>query len=217
VNDSESTETRRQQRARETRAKLFQAATELITQQGYHATSVDRIAARAGVAKATFFVHFGSKAEIIAALMHIQTDHARKAREAALPDGPLEAMRAMVEALGRQAARSRTLSRGVLAATLESEELGGAASALFDEVLAAMTIDAHAAEEAGLLAPGVDPNALASSLLASYFGALLTSSLKSDTDMNAVLASLVDGTLRGASRSTEPEPHTSNGRTKTRT
>ncbi|WP_394830402.1 TetR/AcrR family transcriptional regulator [Pendulispora rubella] len=217
MSESESTETRRQQRARETRAKLFEAATELITQQGYHATSVDRIAARAGVAKATFFVHFASKAEIIAALMHIQTDYARKAREAALPEGPLEAMRAMVETLGKQAARSRTLSRGVLAATLESEEIGGAASALFDEVLAEMTADAHAAEKAGLLAPGVEPDALASSLLASYFGALLTSSLKNDTDMNAVLASLVDGTLRSASRACEAEPRKSSRRTKTRT
>ncbi|WP_394841097.1 TetR/AcrR family transcriptional regulator [Pendulispora brunnea] len=215
MSDPEATETRRQQRARETRAKLFEAATELITQQGYHATSVDRIAARAGVAKATFFVHFASKAEIIAALMQIQTDYARKARAEALPDGPLEAMRAMVETLGRQAARSRTLSRGVLAATLESEEIGGAASALFDEVLAEMTADAHAAEKAGLLAPGVEPDALASSLLASYFGALLTSSLKTETDMNAVLASLVDGTLRGASR--EADPRKSSRRTKTRT
>ncbi|HWL88539.1 MAG TPA: helix-turn-helix domain-containing protein [Polyangiaceae bacterium] len=195
------TETRRQVRARETRAKIFEAATDLIAQQGYHATSVDRIAARAGVAKATFFVHFASKAEIIAALMRIQAATAREARAKALPEGPIAALRAMVESLGRLAAKSRTLSRGVLAATLESEEIGGAASALFDEVLAEMTADAHAAQKADLLAPGVEPDTLASSLLASYFGALLTASHKPKADMRAVLASLIDATLRGACRS----------------
>jgi len=190
--------------SRATRAKIFDAATELIAQQGYHATSVDRIAARAGVAKATFFVHFASKAEVIATLVRRQIAKAREARQKALPHGPIATLRTMVEALGRLAARSRTLSRGVLAATLESEELGGAATALFDEVLAEMTADARAAREAGLLAPGVEPETLASSLLAAYFGALLTASHKPTSNMRVVLASLIESILRGACHPAAP-------------
>src|SRR6188474_1073579 len=99
--------TSRQERATETRARVFAAATELFTRRGYHATTVDEIASRAEVAKGTFFVHFASK-------------------------GPVEALRAAVMALGEKAAVNRRLTRGVISATLESQEVGGEARALFE-------------------------------------------------------------------------------------
>lgn len=191
-------ETTRAKRAKETRAKIFAAASTLMAEGGYHNATVDRIATRAGVAKATFFVHFASKAEVVKSLVMLQTQVARRARLAALVDGPVAALRAMVFSLGDQAAMSRATSRGVIAATLESEELGGAATALFDEVLLDMTADARAAKRAGLFAPHVVPEHLASSLLASYFGAVLGFSLRPAGTMNDTLVPLVEGTLSGA-------------------
>ncbi|RNG08888.1 TetR family transcriptional regulator [Streptomyces botrytidirepellens] len=47
------------------RRKLAAAAMELFATQGYEATTVDEIAARAGVARRTFFRHFRSKEEAI--------------------------------------------------------------------------------------------------------------------------------------------------------
>ena len=164
----------RQQQKDETRAKIFAAATQLFAQNGYHATTVADIAEAAGVAKGTFFVHFPSKDAVIAALVRIQTGAARKARLAALEKGgPVEALRAAVLTLGARAGVSRMLSRGVLAATLESGDVGGEASQLFDDLFAEMKEDAKAAERAGLLARGVDPETLAASLMASYLGAVL--------------------------------------------
>ena len=191
-------ETTRAKRAKETRAKIFAAASTLMAEGGYHNATVDRIATRAGVAKATFFVHFASKAEVVKSLVMLQTQVARRARLAALVDGPVAALRAMVFSLGDQAAMSRATSRGVIAATLESEELGGAATALFDEVLLDMTTDARAAKRAGLFASHVVPEHLASSLLASYFGAVLGFSLRPSGTMNDTLVPLVEGTLSGA-------------------
>lgn len=46
-------------------AVLEEAATELFLEQGYQATSIDDIASRAGVSRATFFNYFGGKADVL--------------------------------------------------------------------------------------------------------------------------------------------------------
>ena len=52
-----------------TREKLFAAAVELISEQGFHATTVDEIAERAGVAKGTVYYNFPSKTRFFEALL----------------------------------------------------------------------------------------------------------------------------------------------------
>lgn len=47
------------------KARLRGAAFELFERDGYEATTVDAIAARAGVGRSTFFRHYGSKEEVI--------------------------------------------------------------------------------------------------------------------------------------------------------
>ena len=51
----------KQKRALETRATLLATATALVEQHGYHALRVEQVVADAGVAKGTFFKHFGDK------------------------------------------------------------------------------------------------------------------------------------------------------------
>jgi AcrR family transcriptional regulator len=209
--------TARQLRADDTRARLFAAATELFATRGYHETTVDAIAKRAGVAKGTFFVHFATKDAVITDLVRIQTRAAKKARQAALPRGPLAALRATVLMLGEQAGLSRELSRAVLAATLDNAGVAGDADALFNEVFDVMIGDARAAAAAGELgrAKGRDGELLARALMASYLGAALhfTSSRKSGPILE-VLTPLVDANIEGfispeathASTSNEPRP-----------
>lgn len=52
------------------RSRLLSAAYDAFLEEGYRA-SVDRIAARAGVAKQTLYNHFPSKAELFAAAIHV--------------------------------------------------------------------------------------------------------------------------------------------------
>ena len=53
------------------REHLVETAVELFAAQGYHATGIDQIIARAGVSKKTLYHHFRSKEELIlAALRH---------------------------------------------------------------------------------------------------------------------------------------------------
>ncbi len=52
-------------RTRETRRKVVTAASELFVAEGYHATTLDQIAGRAGVAVQTVYFHFGNKRTVL--------------------------------------------------------------------------------------------------------------------------------------------------------
>jgi AcrR family transcriptional regulator len=182
----------RQQKADETRRRLFFAAVELFTRAGYHATTVETIVARAGVAKGTFFVHFPTKDAVILELVRIQTGAALAARTAALAAGPLAALRAATLELGNQAGLSRPLSRAVLGATLTSSELADAADTEFQKVLAAMQDDARAA----LQRRSAAADKLARGLMAAYLGAALHFAANAGSaPMRELLEPLVDQLL----------------------
>ncbi|WP_198653157.1 TetR/AcrR family transcriptional regulator [Actinocorallia populi] len=59
----------RAEQKRRTRAALIYAARGLFVAQGYPATTADAIARAAKVSRATFYLHFRSKAEIVVELM----------------------------------------------------------------------------------------------------------------------------------------------------
>jgi AcrR family transcriptional regulator len=56
----------RQKQAERLKDLIYNTALELFRERGYESTSVDRITARAGVAKGTFFNHFPSKDHVLA-------------------------------------------------------------------------------------------------------------------------------------------------------
>lgn len=67
--------------------RVLDAATRLFYAEGVHAVGVDRIIAEAGVAKATFYHHFRTKDDLVAAYV---TDQCRRQQRAAaaLAGGP---------------------------------------------------------------------------------------------------------------------------------
>jgi AcrR family transcriptional regulator len=163
----------RKERAKSTKARLYKAAAELFATHGYRGTSVDRIVALAGVAKGTFFLHFPAKEAVITELVREQVNAALAARLAAVPEGPLFAIRAAVVTLGEHAAGNRTLSRAVLAAMLESPEVGGATMALIDGLHSLVLADAVEASRRGFLLPTVRADVFATSMMTAYFGAVV--------------------------------------------
>lgn len=58
-----------QKRSADKRARLKRAALELFGERGYEGTSIDAIAARAGIAVGGFYQHFRSKRQLLLALM----------------------------------------------------------------------------------------------------------------------------------------------------
>ncbi|WP_018785853.1 TetR/AcrR family transcriptional regulator [Micromonospora sp. CNB394] len=89
----------RTRRREDTRQRLFVAAVDLIAEQGFSATTVDHIAARAGVAKGTVYYNFESKTVLFEELLRhgvgLLTAEFRAAVDG-LP--PLEALGALVRA-----------------------------------------------------------------------------------------------------------------------
>lgn len=89
----------RSRRREDTRQRLFVAAVELIAEQGFSATTVDDIAARAGVAKGTVYYNFESKTGLFEELLRhgiglLTADF--RAAVAGLP--PRDALAALVRA-----------------------------------------------------------------------------------------------------------------------
>ncbi|MEU8609861.1 TetR family transcriptional regulator [Actinoplanes sp. NPDC048791] len=89
----------RTRRREDTRQRLFEAAVELIAEQGFSATTVDDIALRAKVAKGTVYYNFASKTALFEELLRhgigLLTDEFRAA-VAGLP--PREAVDALIRA-----------------------------------------------------------------------------------------------------------------------
>jgi AcrR family transcriptional regulator len=74
--------------AADTRARLLEAAQELIEEGGYGAASVIAIASRAGVAAGTLYRHFGSKEELFVEVFRAVCDrevHAMQGAAQAMP------------------------------------------------------------------------------------------------------------------------------------
>jgi AcrR family transcriptional regulator len=89
----------RTRRRSDTRQRLYEAAVELIAEQGFTATTVDDIALRAKVAKGTVYYNFASKTALFEELLRhgigLLTDDFRAAVQG-LP--PREAVAALVRA-----------------------------------------------------------------------------------------------------------------------
>ena len=65
-----------------TRARLIESAVQCFGEQGYHATKIEDIVAAAGASRATFYLHFNSKLEVLTeALTALGPDVDRRYRE----------------------------------------------------------------------------------------------------------------------------------------
>lgn len=92
----------RERKRAETQARIAEAAARLATERGIAATTVDEIAAEAGIGRATFFRHFDSKELAVATGLSAVGVHVLSDVLAGVPAdlGPLAAIRAAYAVLG---------------------------------------------------------------------------------------------------------------------
>lgn len=77
------------ERQRQERERLIlRAASELFAERGYHATSLEDIAARVGIAKGTIYLHFASKDDLVVALLKQGLGYYLRALDTALASAP---------------------------------------------------------------------------------------------------------------------------------
>ena len=146
------------------RQRLVLAAVDLFTEQGYDATTVAQIAARAGVTKSTFFRHFPDKRELLVAGQESMCQLLAEGIAEA-PDGasPMVAVAAALErASTMMGPDNRELGPRIKAAVAASTELQERDALKTVSLAAAMTtalqergipdMTAHLAGELGVLA-----------------------------------------------------------------
>jgi AcrR family transcriptional regulator len=186
--------TRRGGRPRRSSAEvLADAAAELFLEQGYGRTTVDQIAARAGVSRATFFNYFPAKSDVmwleldaaVAALPELLTASTEASAVRAVEDALLAAARAhdpervpwavaQAEVMGIGAelvasVAARVLAQHTAVATFVGRRTGEQAGALWPQTVSGAMLGAAAAAFGVWVADGVGRRALV-----EYVAAALT-------------------------------------------
>jgi AcrR family transcriptional regulator len=108
-----------------TRARLFESAASLIGAQGLHATTIDQIVERAGVAKGTVYYHFRSKDELFQALLVEGLRQLADTLRAQASDGPSrkETLAGIIRAEVEYIAKYEAFARLVMSQLWQSDSL----------------------------------------------------------------------------------------------
>ena len=159
---------RRQEQARQTRAAILAAARERFLERGYQATTVEEIAAAAGVSKPTVFAAVGSKAQLLQAVRDVamagdddpapvaQRPSVQQARDAPTAEQALRLVAAHIAGLSRRYARIDEVLRG--AAATGEPELAGLWETSERQRRAGAGILLGIIRGKGPLRPGLDPH-----------------------------------------------------------
>ena len=127
------------------RQKILQVATELFLEQGYGSTSIEAVAARAGVSKRPFYDRFEDKAALFAAVVHYIIEHIRPPA-----DVPLLAGASLPEILQRLAGLILTAALSPPALALHRLVTGE--SSRFAELAFAVETEGRQSEATDLIA-----------------------------------------------------------------
>ncbi|MCL5104071.1 MAG: TetR/AcrR family transcriptional regulator [Armatimonadetes bacterium] len=92
----------KERRKQQLREELVATALELFEEHGCDAPSVDEIAARAGIAKGTFYLYFKTKADIVQAVLEKAIDEMEKCVARAVDRSPEDARVALKSVIGAQ-------------------------------------------------------------------------------------------------------------------
>jgi AcrR family transcriptional regulator len=180
------------------RERLLAAANELFYEEGVHTVGIDRIIARAGVAKASLYATFGSKDELIRAYLEGRhaARRARMDRHLAAYPTPREKLLGVFDLLGDSFADPGFHGCAFINASAEAapgsatEEATGAYRGWVRSLFAGLARDAGA----------TDPEGLARQLVLLYDGAGIAARMDHNpaaaTAARHAAAVLVDAALR---------------------
>jgi AcrR family transcriptional regulator len=118
-------ETRTERRRARTRRQLVEAAQRLLREQGVEATSVQQITEAADVGLGTFYLHFASKVEVIAAVIEslMQAQRAAVERRTSSLEDPAEIAAAALRITLREVVRDPLWSWFLLRSGLPAQRL----------------------------------------------------------------------------------------------
>jgi AcrR family transcriptional regulator len=162
---------RRERRRREAKQRLYDCALELFTERGYEATTIDDIAAKADVARGTFFNYFQRKEDLISmwgAKRRERLNEYIDTVRTTSPNGFATDLEYCMATLGRMNTEEWSTTRTMLLAWVKAgrpmlEEPH--AARIFAQII-------QAGRARGEVAPEVDPERVGNLLRDAYFGIL---------------------------------------------
>jgi len=161
----------REQNKRENRERILAAARKLFLSQGVPGTSVDQIAATAGVSRATLFNYFAGKDGIITALSAglRQRLLGLIGHYAARPGSTAERVRALFDYSAQVIGQTGHLTRMLFAEEARRSE----SSALFTSLVEAFTGLVRSGQELGDVRSDAPPGVMAEMLLMGFMAGIM--------------------------------------------
>ena len=195
----------REQKRLETKRRLYEAALEVVRQDGVHGARIEAIADRAGASRAAFYFHFPTREAVLVMALEESEGRVGGAIAALEPELPIDALLARVaELIAAEWQDDPTLFAGVGAVALRGVSATGQAAP--SPVRTALGARFARAAERGETIALVPPQMLADLFLLNQFAVALAWS----SDPSLPLAALLTGAallfLTGAKNDRRPAP-----------
>jgi AcrR family transcriptional regulator len=188
--------------AKETRARIIQAALDCFSRNGYNQTTMDDIVAASGLSKGTLYWHFKNKEDLLeSAIRALFEEYFGADPLAHLSDLPTASDK--LRAVAQEAVEASKHASGMFSLFIEywgsSSQRTQADHVWFEFLLEYKELVVSIIEagiSAGEFKP-TDADALAWSILAAYDGLAAYVMLKPDIDLPRISATFVDTLLQG--------------------
>lgn len=171
----------REEKKRETRCRIIEAAKRLFSEKGYESTTVAQITEEAGVAKGTFFNYFENKDEIMCCM---QGSWAVE-EIAGLKDKPgpvTPRLNALLMELGGRMDMNRQLARAMFQSAASGPEAIYLQDEIYCRLYEGLTPVMAAGQERGEFTEVMPASMLARLAVQTYYGVLLHFSLGQGED-----------------------------------
>lgn len=119
-----------------TRQAIFDAALEAFDERGYFAVTIDDIVSRAGISRATFYLHFDSKSGVLRALRELRLEDWSKTDNPRWGIGERESIRAFFERFIEFYVAAPVLNKSLHEARAADPEFAAAHRALMEQNVA---------------------------------------------------------------------------------
>ncbi|MGA2758546.1 MAG: TetR family transcriptional regulator [Solirubrobacteraceae bacterium] len=193
------------EKGRETRARIVQAAAELVAERGVAETSLDEVGARAHASRSQLYHYFEDRDDLIRAVVNATTTAVLGAQDGLLDDldswAGIDRWFAALESIQREREARGGCPIGSLVGQLaERDPLARAALAEgFDRWEGRLRDGLERMRASGKLAANSDPSRLATATMALLQGGLLLAQARRDPDQLAIALDAARTLLRKAS------------------
>lgn len=195
MNDATQTKTERLS----SKTALLEAAFEEFSSQGYEATTVAQVAARAGVTTGAVYAHFRGKLELLAETLGLErvSGFWRAVSVASTMSWPEAAEYLSDRLSNRGDMRAMTILLDVIVVARRDPEVAAALRQPLGEFIHAMEKAAEVGAAAGLIDPPLGPSDLARVFTVIYFGLLIFDALEEPVPSKEAFVRLTDVLLQG--------------------